>query len=157
MYDAMTLEQDILRILTQTRDEIRANMSAKGINASGRTSASLTAEPYAKGVRLYFKAGDVAPMQTLEIGRPGGPVPYNMTDIIVQWSRDKGLNWGDEKQRRKIAGAVAWGKIRRIGTDRHANPVDVYSTPVAKARKEIAAIAVKNLWTEIQTAVNNFA
>ena len=151
-----TLKQDIVRLLTQTRDEIRANMAAKNINASGRTSASLTVGEYRGGVRLYFKPGNVAPMETLEIGRPGGRVPSNFTDIIVQWSKDKGLAWGNEKQRRKIAGAVAWGKIRRYGTNRHENPEDVYSTPVEKARREIGKIAVQNIWTEIRTTLTHF-
>lgn len=152
----MTLQQEILQVLMQTRDEIRANMSSKGINASGRTSESLTAAVYKGGVKLYFSAGDRAPMETLEIGRPGGAVPRNFTDIIYQWSLDKGLNWGNEKARRKIAGAVAWGKIRPFGTNRHENPVDVYSTPVAKAREVLSKIIVQHLWTEMQTAKQNF-
>lgn len=152
----MTLEEDILRVLTQTRDDIRANMASKGINASGRTSASLTAEVYAKGVRLYFKAGDRAPMETLEIGRPAGRVPRNFTDIIVQWSKDKGLNWGNEKQRRKIAGAIAWGKIRRFGTNRHEHPEDVYSTPMKKAEAEIKTDIRAWFRGEINRATANF-
>lgn len=152
----MTLQEDILKVLMQTRDEIRANMASKGINASGRTSESLTAAPYPGGVKLYFAAGDRAPMETLEIGRPGGAVPYNFTDIIYQWSLDKGLNWGDDKARRKIAGAVAWGKIRPFGTNRHKDPVDVYSTPVEKARKVLSKVVVQHIWTEMQTAKQNF-
>lgn len=155
-----SIEQDILRVLMQTRDEIRANMASKGINASGRTSASLTAEQYADGVRLYFKAGDRAPMETLEIGRPAGKVPYRFTDIIVQWSKDKGLNWGNEKQRRKIAGAVAWGKIRRFGTDRHTHPVDVYSTPIQRAKERVAVVVSRTLADmlkgSMESANNNF-
>lgn len=151
-----SIEQDILRVLMQTRDEIRANMASKGINASGRTSASLTAEQYADGVRLYFKAGDRAPMETLEIGRPAGKVPYRFTDIIVQWSKDKGLNWGNEKQRRKIAGAVAWGKIRRFGTNRHTHPVDVYSTPMQQAKERLQKDIRVAIVGMMQTATANF-
>lgn len=150
----MTIEQEILRILTQARDEIRANMASKGINASGRTSASLTAERYGGGLRLYFKAGDVAPKDTLEIGRPGGKVPRNITDIIGQWSIDKGLNWGDEKARRRIAGAVGWGKIRKEGTDRNKKHEDVFTTPMNKAADEVRADIRKMIAGELHTAIS---
>ena len=152
----MTLQEDILRILNQTRDEIRANMASKGINASGRTSDSLQVIRDDKGMRLVFAAGERAPMETLEIGRPGGKVPYNFTDIIVQWSLDKGLNWGDDKARRKIAGAVAWGKIRPFGTNRHENHEDVYSTPVHKAVAQLGNDIRAAIFAEIQTAKTNF-
>ena len=49
---ANELETQIIRILTETRDEIRANMEAKKINASGRTSASLRVEKFDGGYRL---------------------------------------------------------------------------------------------------------
>lgn len=152
----MNLQESILTILAQTRNEILANMSAKNINASGRTANSLKAEAYEGGVRLYFAAGDRAPMDTLEIGRPGGAVPRNFTDIIEQWSKDKGLNWGSDKQRRKIAGAVAWGKIRRFGTDRNTNPVDVYSTAMEKAKEQIAKVVLVPFQAEIKNTINNF-
>lgn len=153
----MTLEEDIMRVLTQTRDEIRANMASKGINASGRTSASLEVQEYNGGMRLVFAAGNVAPMETLEIGRPGGKVPYEMTDIIVQWSKDKGLNWGDEKQRRKIAGAVAWGRIRKIGTQRHwdkSKRADIYSTPVERAKERLRAVVGAAILAHIKEVAN---
>ena len=105
---------------------------------------------------MYFAAGDRAPMDTLEIGRPGGAVPRNFTDIIEQWSKDKGLNWGSDKQRRKIAGAVAWGKIRRFGTDRNTNPVDVYSTAMEKAKEQIAKVVLVPFQAEIKNTINNF-
>lgn len=143
------LASEIVRILTQARDEIRANIANAGENASGRTSASLATEVYSEGIRLLFRAGDVAPMDTLEVGRPAGKVPYNITDIIYEWSLAKGLDWGNDKARRKIAAAVGWGRIRRFGTDRHENHVDIWRTPqqkaVAEVRKGIRSIIVGDI------------
>lgn len=160
----MTLEQNILQILQQAQMEIRANMAANNENASGRTSASLTAEPYREGLRLLFKAGNVAPMDTLEVGRPAGKVPYNMTDIIYQWSVDKGLAWGDEKARRKIAAAVGWGKIagkskklQRIGTDRHYAHVDIWRTPQQKALREIRDAVRVVVGSEIHETISKLS
>ena len=90
---ANTLEADIIRILSETRDKIRANMDAQKVNASGRTSASIRVEPYEGGVKLVggtdsdhkiedypailgtLDASDTAPIPTLEVGRVGGNVP----------------------------------------------------------------------------------
>ena len=97
---ANTLEADIIRILTDTRDKIRANMDAQKVNASGRTSASIRVEPYEGGVKLVggtdsdrkiedypailgtLDVSDTAPIPTLEVGRVGGN--------IREWSREKG-------------------------------------------------------------------
>lgn len=168
----MTIEQNIVQILTQCRDEIRANMASKGINASGRTSAGfkvvqngdsivlmldrsakveVPCEP--RGIGSVF-AG-VAPLETVEIGRGGGKVPRGFYYLIKQWSRDKGMQFGSETERQRFAYFTA-RKITREGTRRHTTPMDVYSTPVNKAvdmlRKNIS-IAIS---TNIHNVVTNF-
>lgn len=134
-------EEELIGVVTdrleQLRADIVAQIEAKKITASGRTQRSLRVERYSEGVRLIAGEGNRAPIPTLEIGRPGGKVPLNFTDIIVQWSKDKGLQWGDDRQRRRIAGAVAWGKIARVGTDRHKHHEDVYSTLVEQTASDI--------------------
>lgn len=150
---ATPLENEIIKVLEQTRDEIRANMEAQRINASGRTSASLRVEEYHGGVRLvggYDKTRDVphspgiyanetAPIPTLEFGREGGKVPRGFYYIIKDWTNAKRLNFANESERATFAYFVA-KKIAREGTQRHDIHADVYSTPTVKARDRIKEI-----------------
>lgn len=147
-----TLEQDILKVLEQTRDEIRANMEAKAINASGRTSESIHVETYDKGFRLVggsdgqhdiadspgIYGSDTAPIPTLEFGRDGGAVPRGFYYIIRQWSREKGIQFANESERNTFAFFVS-RKIAREGTKRGRVHADVYGTPVANAKERIQA------------------
>lgn len=150
------INEQIIAVLKQCGVEIQSAMAAKGINASGRTSKSIKVKQSASGIRLVLAGDDHAPLETLEIGRPSGRVPYNFTDIIYQWSLDKNLNWGDAKQRKKIAGAVAWGKIRVFGTNRHASPVEVYSEPTKKAKVELMSDIRIAVAAMIKSATINF-
>ena len=98
------LEEDIRLRLQQCCDEIRANMASKGINASGRTSRNFVVKKVPGGMSLVLQHSDrveipckprgfgsvfagVAPLDTLEIGRPGGKVPRGFYYIIKQWMR----------------------------------------------------------------------
>lgn len=149
----MTIEQNIVQILTQCRDEIRANMASKGINASGRTSAAFKVEKVGGGIALYLdRSGRVAPLDTLEIGRPGGNVPKGFYYIIKQWTRDKGMQFARESERQTFAFLTA-RKIARKGTNRNATPQQVYSEPVKKASKDIRNIVTGILRAEIHKIV----
>ena len=150
---ATPLENEIIKVLEQTRDEIRANMEAQRINASGLTSASLRVEEYPGGVRLvggYDKtrdvpnspgiyANDTAPIPTLEFGREGGKVPRGFYYIIKDWTNAKRLSFANESERATFAYFVA-KKIASEGTQRHDIHADVYSTPTVKARDRIKEI-----------------
>ncbi len=148
-------DEDLTRVITDRLERLRADIVAeitnKRITASGRTQNSLQVEQYNGGVRLVANAGNRAPIPTLEIGRPGGKVPRNFTDIIVEWSRAKGLAWGNDIQRRRIAGAVAWGKIRRVGTDRHLRPENVYSTLVQEAVQDLRGYIMTSIDKQIKS------
>lgn len=122
---------EIERVLLDVRDEIRAKMASDGVNASGRTSAGMQVQRYESGVRLVLTGEDVAPLATLEVGRAGGKVPLGFADIIEQWSRDKGLAFPTEGDRRSFAYLTA-RKIAREGTERHKSPIDVYSDEVLR-------------------------
>lgn len=148
---ADVLTERVVERLERLRADIVAQVEQKGITASGRTQRSLTVETYASGVRLVARAGERAPIPTLEIGRGGGRVPKNFTDIIAEWSKEKGLAWGDDKQRRKIAGAVAWGKIRKEGTNRHKRHEDVYSTLVKQAAEDLQNMIMIIMKEQIKT------
>lgn len=150
---AEQLESDILRVLTQTRDEIRTNMQAKGVNASGRTSESIRVEVYDGGFRIVggyagthpisdapsIYGQDTAPIPTLETGRKEGGAPRGFYYIIREWTREKGLNFASETERSTFAYFVA-RKIAAEGTKRHTQPVDIYTTPVQRATEQLRGI-----------------
>lgn len=133
---------EVANILTECKEQIQSNMAAKGINASGRTSEGFMVERYENGVRLVLKGQQVAPLYTLETGRGGGGVPMGFTAIIEQWSRDKGLQFANDQDRRRFSFLTA-RKIASEGTQRNKLPEDVYSEPVndalAKMRKTVKA------------------
>jgi hypothetical protein len=125
--------QNIAQILLQARDEIRANMQAKGINASGRTSAALEVVQGSGKIALVKTQGQNAPFGTLQYGRAGGRVPAGFYEILKQWSRDKGLSFSSEQERGTFAYFLA-RKIAREGTQRHRSPRnDIYDETLEKA------------------------
>ena len=167
---ANTLEADIIRILSETRDKICANMDAQKVNASGRTSASIRVEPYEGGVKLVggtdsdhkiedypailgtLDASDTAPIPTLEVGRVGGNVPRGFYYIIREWSREKGLNFQSESERGTFAYFVA-RKIALSGTKRSTAPLDIYSNPVEEAKAKINEILRESLSRTVRAAL----
>ena len=152
----INVKQIVLEILETAKIEIQENMATEGINASGETSASLTVTVDGDLVRLSNENKN--PFDTTEHGRPSGNVPRNFTDIIYKWHKDKGLNWGDEKEARKIAGAVAWGKIRNLGYGRPSGTIfgsekkDIYTPVIGKVRKKLE-VDLKN---EIEVKIKNY-
>lgn len=140
------------RILEDAKRKIQAEMVAKDINASGRTSQSIRVEREGTHVRLVIGGEEyrTAPLETLEVGRPPGPVEggFRVTKagvmdvsntfkaILVQWAKDKGIanfGWG----RATLLGR----RIAQEGTLRHKRPVEVYSVAVTEAADEIAISA----------------
>lgn len=136
-------------ILNEARDTIRAEMASKDINATGNTSKSFRVERYDGGIRLVMggESFPTAPLETLEVGRPGGNVPggFRMTKagvldvsntfkaILIQWAKDKGIDdfgWG----RATMLGR----RIAAEGTLRHNSPVNVYSQAVTDAVAKIS-------------------
>lgn len=143
-----SLLDGIETILNLAKDAILAEMDAKDINASGRTAKSFEVVKYDNGVRLQMGGtGErTAPLETLEIGRPGGNVPggFRTTKagvqdvsntfkaILVQWAKDKGIQdfgWG--------AATMLGRRIAADGTLRHSNPTNVYSEAVIRAANEV--------------------
>lgn len=168
----MTLEEDILRVLTQAKNEIQANMASKGINASGRTSRGFAVEAYEGGIRLVLNHDEkasveckprgfgsvqvgTAPLSTLEIGREGGKVPRGFYYMIKQWTRDKGLQFASESERQTFSYFTA-RKIAREGTKRHTIPVNVWSDPVNKARDIISNDIRAHILGRLEAVITNF-
>lgn len=110
---------EITDILDAAIYQIRSNLDAKGINASGRTAAGFrVVETDTKVQLIYTTDTGGAPLSTLESGRRSGKVPEGFTTIIEQWARDKGLTFGSDKELRSFAGAVAYSKIKPRGYGR---------------------------------------
>lgn len=154
--------QNIAQILLQAREEIRANMAAKGINASGRTSVALQVRQNGSRIELVKVAGENAPFQTLQYGRAGGNVPggFRITKagvrdvsntfkaILIQWAKNKGfeLNWG--------GATMLARKIAREGTERHRVPRnDIYDKPLEKAVDGVRQEARKYILGSIKAAL----
>ena len=151
IYDAEiynTVLDRVEAILNEARDAIRAEMAAKNINATGNTSRSFRVERYDGGIRLVMggESYPTAPLETLEVGRPGGNVPggFRMTKagvldvsntfkaILVEWAKAKGIadfGWGKA--------TIVGRRIAAEGTLRHTNPVNVYSQAVLDAEDKI--------------------
>lgn len=134
----MDIADIVIEVLEEAKQRIQDNMAAKDINASGRTSRSFRVERYNGGVRLVMggTGEPTAPLETLEMGRPAGPIPSNMTDILVQWSKDKGIPFDRESQRRSFAYLLG-RRIEREGTLRHKNNEDIYTTVVMETAESI--------------------
>lgn len=150
MSDALT--DKVTARLEQLKNDIVSAIQSNGITASGRTQRSIEVEQYEGGVRLVAKAGDRAPIPTLEIGREGGRVPAGFTAILEQWTRDKGISFQSESRRRSFAYLLG-RKIAREGTQRHKQPVDVYSTLTQQAAEDIRNIITAEVTEVIK---NNF-
>lgn len=153
------------RELLSCRERIQADMAALHINASGRSSRAFNVRKSDNAVQLVYGSEErIAPLDTLEVGRTGGNVPggFVMTkagvrdvskvfkSILIRWAEEKGfaLSWG---------GATMLGRrIAEVGTLRHLQPEDVWSTHIKQTAEKIKhgiPIAVR---TEVRRAVTNF-
>ena len=147
--------QNIAQILLQARDEIRANMAAKGINASGRTSAALQVVQRGGKIELIKAEGQNAPFGTLQYGRAKGRVPRGFFYIIQQWTRDKGFSFENEKHRNAFTAYVV-NKVKTEGTNRHRSPrTDIYDEPLAKAVDGVRQEARKHVIDGIKAALTS--
>ena len=145
----MALTEDIIQELEALKERIRQNMETAGENASHRTEQSFAVEVYDGGVRLVARAGERAPLDTLEIGRPAGKVPSGFTAILEQWSRDKGIQMSD-KDRRTFAYFLG-KRIQKEGTKRNAQHEDIYSSAVEESAKKIEQIILARVTEMIKT------
>lgn len=139
---ANTLSDEIMRVLNDTGAQIRANMEREGLNASGHTSASIHTRNEGTQFLLVGGGEGAAPIPTLELGRRAGKVPAGFYGIILDWTREKGLQFPDETERKTFAYFLS-RKIAREGSERYRDPSkrkDVYSTAVTDAKAEIANV-----------------
>lgn len=148
----MGIEELIIKQMQEAVADIRANMQAKGINASGRTSASVHVRTSGNLIELVGGGENTAPFPTVEVGRAGGNVPAGFYRIIKEWSRVKGISFETEGGRSRFAYFTA-RKIARQGTQRHMQPVDVYSETVKRTAAKIDTILQRWLLGRVQAEV----
>ena len=156
----MDVRSIIVGELTNARDEIRANMSSAGENASGRTSASLRVEDRGDSVVLVIggdrsKYGKTAPLDTLEIGsRPGLRGDW-FKSVIHQWTIDKGMTFENESHRWAVSTVIA-RNIEESGTARHRNHVDIYSSTTDRVFTNIRSTIVSDFRYAMSTMVQQY-
>lgn len=135
---------EVLRNVELLKTEIQEQMTAQGITASGKTAGSLHIVQDDLGIRL-ISDNSGAPISTIEAGREGGKIPFNFKDIIVEWSKDKGLSFASEEEREKFAGAVIFGKngIKKEGFGRTTG-IQTSHLPFGQTRNDIYTIPIQN-------------
>lgn len=151
------LTQAITQRLNRLKEDIRAAMETKSINASHRTEKALSVVRYDGGVKLVLGAGNVAPLETLETGYAAGVQKDSPTfrAVLVQWSRDKGILFANEKERTRFAYFLS-KRIAREGTLRSQSPEDVYSTLTRIAVRDLRVIVSQNIKEIIHASINKF-
>lgn len=137
----MNTDERIREIMHAAVEDIKSRMDAAGVNASGRTRNSLQVRRMGAGQYQIIQYGSrFAPFYTIENGRKAGKVPAGFTDILVQWSRDKGLSFSSEKERRRFAYLLG-RKIATEGTPRpntdNPRPLDIMQPVMNKANRDI--------------------
>lgn len=151
----MELRAYLAAILEKAKADIIANIDSKGIKASGRTQNAMAVEFVSDShARLVVKAGDVAPVPTLEVGRGSGPVPYNLQDILFEWSKAKGIGFSSERDRMKFANALKW-KIAREGTQRSKQHEDVFSSVIRDLRESVEQDIRKKVVAAVSAAIKS--
>ena len=135
---------EILKNVELLKTEIQEQISAQGITASGKTASSIHIVQDDSGIRLVSDNSG-APISTLEAGREGGKIPFNFKDIIIDWSKDKGLSFASEEERQKFAGAVIFGKngIKKEGFGRTTG-IQTSHLPFGQTRNDIYTIPIQN-------------
>lgn len=134
-----SLHEQILHLLNDAVTDIKANLANQGVNASGRTSDSLRVVDNGDSMQIIIGGTSerTAPLATLEVGRGGGNVPKGIKAILVQWTKDKGIQVESESHRWAIATIIA-RNIAERGTQRQSSPIDVYSGVITDLRKKVA-------------------
>lgn len=132
------LLNNIQNRLQESVNNIQRKMADNGINATGNTSKSIRVVSDETGVSIVAGGNGTktAPIQTTEIGRPSGKVPFGFSSILYQWSIDKGIDFASDRERNTFSYFLS-RRIAKEGTLRAKQNVDVYSTEVEQLKSDI--------------------
>lgn len=148
----MTISEYISGRLDNAVTGIKANMVAKNINATGRTSNSIRVVTLEKDSHWQIVGGgqNTAPIATLEVGRAAGNIPMGFGQIIYNWGVAKGLaNWSMR---------AAWGvaiNIKEWGTKRHWFNEDVYSSIINVTQDDIRKEGKEHVKNIVKEKISN--
>jgi hypothetical protein len=138
----MAIEQKITEVLERLRDDIANDLDQKGITASGRTRDGLKVIRYSGGIKLVSTSGN--PLSTTEIGRPSGKVPFGFKELLFQWSKDKGIPFESDKERKSFAYLLArriakegFGRPSKAGNSFGSKDPTIYSDKIPNTVTEI--------------------
>lgn len=143
----MALILAIQKRLQDLADEIKSNMSAKGVNASGRTASSIKVRTDANRVAVVIGGDKTAELSTLEkgISPEEGAKEFakgTLISAIYQWSNEKNISFRTDRQRQSFAYLTA-RKIKMYGTLRYNANIDIYSVERERAIKDLQTICKK--------------
>ena len=145
-----TIRNEVITALNSLADDIRQNMANANENATGRTSASFEVVVTDEKISLVAKEGDRAPIPTLEIGRGAGKLPP--VEALEEWVTAKFGFIGKE------ATGMAWAvakKIEKVGTDRHNDNVDIYTSAVRAEAEELSKYLTVRITEKIKENILN--
>lgn len=133
--------------------KIKSNLDSTGTTASGRTKESIeyTVDNGTLVItgRPYFRS--------VEEGRGPGGIPYNFTEILRQWAKDKGIltQFGDTEAKQRSALYMVGQFIRKNGTKlyREGSRTDIYTdvieSEMPKLGEQIAATIQESILRDI--------
>lgn len=145
-----TIRNEVITALNSLADDIKQNMANANENATGRTSASFEVVVTDENISLVAKAGDRAPIPTLEIGRGAGKQPP--IEALEEWVTAKFGFIGKE------ATGMAWAvakKIEKVGTNRHNDNVDIYTSAVKAEAEELSKYLTVRITEKIKENIFN--
>lgn len=152
----MIIDDSIVQVLEETKETIQANLEAKNINATGRTSLSFRVLRRDKKILLVAGGdsqawgGRTAPVESLEVGRGPGGDYKQLRPIIVRWSIAKGLklsgvNASEEESHRWAFATIVAKNIVARGTRRYNHHEDVYSSELEDAKKKLRSMIIHDV------------
>jgi len=135
-------------------EQLRAEHLAAGQKASGRTLSEFAYDLTESETSLKLEIKGADHIEFLDRGRGPGGIPANITDIIKQWARDKGIasQFDKEYKLNSFAYLVA-RKIAAEGTWQHrtGRTYNGATRPVMAAFNEAR---IKALQDEIDSALS---
>lgn len=131
--------------LTALRERIASNIMSAGMNASGRTIASMRVEVNENEGTLFGRRA----FEVLESGRRPGRVPKGFYQIIYQWAIDKRIRVRNLKSFAYLTAR----KIAREGTllYREGGRNDIYTPEIRKCIENVRSRGISMINEQIKT------
>lgn len=131
--------------LTALKERIASNIMSAGMNASGRTIASMRVEVNENEGTLFGRRA----FEVLESGRRPGKVPKGFYQIIYQWAIDKRIRVRNLKSFAYLTAR----KIAREGTllYREGGRNDIYTPEIRKCIENVRSRGISMINEQIKT------